>query len=125
MLFRSSTLEMADRTMNNDWSPNLPGLLTTTCPSARDEDAEINDDALLYPNPANTEINIQINANAVGTATIRIFDALGKEVMAPVSMEVSNIFHLAPIDISNLSAGNYFVRIDAPGFVHTLQFTRE
>ncbi len=121
----ASTLEMADRTMNNDWSPNLPGLLTTTCPSARDEDAEINDDALLYPNPANTEINIQINANAVGTATIRIFDALGKEVMAPVSMEVSNIFHLAPIDISNLSAGNYFVRIDAPGFVHTLQFTRE
>ena len=38
---------------------------------------------------------------------------------------VAKGFNLLILDINNLSSGNYFVRIDAPGVTRTLQFTRE
>ncbi|MEI7803453.1 MAG: T9SS type A sorting domain-containing protein, partial [Bacteroidota bacterium] len=124
----ASTLEMADRVMNNNWSPNLSGILSVTCPSAsKEEEEEIaaDDQPTLYPNPSSGETFIQVNASEYGKSTIRVFDAIGREVLQPQTETVLKGFNLLILDINKLSAGNYFVRIDAPGVTHTLQFTRE
>ncbi len=119
--------EMADRVMNNNWSLNLSGILSSTCPvvNAKIEEVESDVQPMLYPNPANSEAYIQINANDFGSSTVRIFDAIGREVMQPQINDVAKGFNLLILNTNNLSAGNYFVRIEAPGVTHTLQFTRE
>lgn len=122
----SSTLEMADRVMNNDWSLNLNGILSSTCPTTKIEDEnEASNETLLYPNPAQNETYIQINATEIGSSTITIYNSIGQQVLQTQKEVVMKGFNLLILDVSNLSSGNYFVRVDAPGVNSTLQFTRE
>lgn len=124
----ASTLEMGDRVMNNDWSYNLDGLLNKTCPEAKLESETVTEksvDNLLYPNPAQNETYIQVNASDFGTSTVTVFNAIGQQMMPTQIDEVEKGFNLLILDVNKLSSGNYFVRINAPGMNRTLQFTRE
>ncbi len=123
----SSSLEMADRVMNNDWSLNLNGILGSTCPNTEkleDETVELKE-GNLYPNPAQNEVYIPLNAGDFGTSNLTVFNSIGQQVMQTQNDAVAKGFNLLILDINNLSSGNYFVRIDAPGVTRTLQFTRE
>ena len=118
---------MADRVMNNDWSLNLNGILGSTCPNTEkleDETVELKE-GNLYPNPAQNEVYIPLNAGDFGTSNLTVFNSIGQQVMQTQNDAVAKGFNLLILDINNLSSGNYFVRIDAPGVTRTLQFTRE
>ncbi len=122
----ASTLEMADRVMNSDWSYNLPGVLNKICPEARTENVSSTvTENVLYPNPAASETYIQVNASDFGQSTLTVYNSLGQQMIPTQIDEITKGFNLLILDINNLSAGNYFVRIDAPGMNRTLQFTRE
>jgi hypothetical protein len=58
---------------------------------------------LVYPNPANTVINVQYLANS---ATVLVYDVLGNEVMKqPLVNKQSSL------DISHLQSGVYFIKV--------------
>ena len=61
---------------------------------------------VLYPNPANGAVTI---ANAEN-AQVTVFNILGQK-----TMETNNISNSETIDVSNLQAGTYFVRIAKEG----------
>jgi len=61
---------------------------------------------LLYPNPANNIIYLNLSEIAINQALIRIYDMHGKEVLTQ-SINQTNF----EIDISSLSSGVYFVNI--------------
>ncbi len=58
----------------------------------------------IYPNPANDFIEIQLSKNDMASYDIVILDITGKEI---ISQSISN----APIDISLLSNGMYFIKL--------------
>lgn len=58
----------------------------------------------VYPNPASSELNLRSDANI---ATVEIFDALGNVV---ATKDVSGFNLVSAINISDLTAGIYFVK---------------
>jgi len=63
---------------------------------------------IIYPNPANDNITIQLKNS--DPATISIINILGQEVKSTLSNNLQTTMH-----ISDLKAGMYFVRIDQKG----------
>lgn len=61
----------------------------------------------IYPNPAQNEINIS-NHSSLNTRSLVVFDSYGRIQKSNVDMNSQNI----SIDISNLSAGAYFIQMD-------------
>ncbi|MDH7445910.1 T9SS type A sorting domain-containing protein [Aquimarina sp. 2201CG14-23] len=62
---------------------------------------------LLFPNPTNSIINIKLSNNNFGKSTqIRIYDFMGKLIKKTTSQE-----ELIQINLENISAGNYFIRV--------------
>lgn len=59
----------------------------------------------VYPNPANDFLNIQSKGN-INIASVSIYNTLGQLVSATTD-------NTAAVDISNLSSGNYFVKINS------------
>jgi len=67
----------------------------------------------LYPNPANTLVNIIVNDNAYDSIRIQVFNSLGQRLQSAESNgQRTNNFSL---DVSNLAAGLYFINIDVDG----------
>ncbi|CAN5484586.1 hypothetical protein BH10BAC1_BH10BAC1_10520 [soil metagenome] len=67
-------------------------------------------DILVYPNPANKNVSIQFNTSEKKN-TIRIFNAMGQEVINTVSENV-----VENIDISNLYSGIYMINVNNKSF---------
>jgi hypothetical protein len=84
--------------------------------------AKIQDEVVLYPNPAHEEVNI-VYGNDAGVKNIAIYNLIGKvvSVFKPIGNSSAKLF------IDNLPQGIYFVRlIDAQGAViATRKFTRQ
>lgn len=65
------------------------------------------DDIQLYPNPANGELNISLN-EAITNASVRIVDALGREVLnSGMSLGTKKM----SLDISGLRSGHYVLQV--------------
>ncbi|MDT3740423.1 MAG: PKD domain-containing protein [Candidatus Kapabacteria bacterium] len=68
-----------------------------------------------YPNPANDEIQIKINANTSGNCNIKLYDLLGTEVMNIFEgMLESGTEKVFNISLSNLQTGTYYYTISSP-----------
>ena len=76
----------------------------------------MNFDFQIFPNPASTQITIQIKESELG-ATVVIFNSLGQEVLADRLNAVSQT-----LNIEKLSEGFYFLKME--GRVIRLQVTR-
>ncbi len=64
----------------------------------------------LYPNPANTRVNVLVGAPARDRITILIIDMSGKSVLQQlVNLEAGS--NTIPVDISKLSSGNFVVKL--------------
>lgn len=63
----------------------------------------------IFPNPAQGEVNISINSDVQGLVDISIIDLSGKVIKSINQLNSSNI----SINISDLSAGIYTIRIDS------------
>ncbi len=69
------------------------------------EDIDPAQNILVYPNPAISDLNVEITDN-IGAGNIEIYDAVGKQVASKLVESTINT-----LDLSNLNEGLYFVRI--------------
>jgi len=78
-------------------------------------------DAILYPNPANNELNVVYDASA-DIKNIAVYNIIGK-VMTVYKVTGSN----ANLNIENIPSGVYFVRLynDQGNVVVTRKFTKQ
>jgi hypothetical protein len=70
----------------------------------------------LYPNPAQTELNIVLPTHAV-TNSIEIYNSLG--------VKVQNYTNTQKVDISNLSVGIYFIKVRLNATYYTASFLKD
>lgn len=75
---------------------------------------------VLYPNPANTSINISIPQGKVLPENYTVYNNLG-QVMANGNITTDN----TNIDISGLANGIYFVKVNGGSTTETLQFVKK
>jgi hypothetical protein len=66
---------------------------------------ELSNQLILYPNPATTELNLQITSDLIGT-DVFVFDALGKQIHKQQILS-TNI----NINTSSFAVGNYVVKV--------------
>ncbi|HWY98359.1 MAG TPA: T9SS type A sorting domain-containing protein, partial [Bacteroidia bacterium] len=79
---------------------------------------------VIYPNPATELLNIELNTGGTVMAVlIRITDVSGKEIMEAKRALVGNT--TLPVNISNLAAGMYFVRIEAGTSIQVVKFIKK
>ncbi|MEZ5172977.1 MAG: T9SS type A sorting domain-containing protein [Bacteroidia bacterium] len=76
---------------------------------------------VIYPNPARNQVFISLPADAGKTGTLELFDMYGKLV------RVSNIILNNPnrIELTGLSSGIYFVKINSDSGIQTGRFVIE
>jgi hypothetical protein len=60
----------------------------------------------IYPNPASTSVNLQVNSNFIGKDFI-IYDALGKQIQKQKILSTNTT-----INASAFAAGNYVMKAD-------------
>ena len=66
---------------------------------------ELSNAMILYPNPATTELNLQITSDLIGT-DLFVFDALGKQILKQQILSTNII-----INTSSFAVGNYVVKV--------------
>jgi hypothetical protein len=66
---------------------------------------ELSNTLILYPNPATTELNLQITSDLIGT-DLFVFDALGKQILKQQILSTNTI-----INTSSFAVGNYVVKV--------------
>jgi len=72
----------------------------------------------VFPNPTSGIFNLRVMK--FENANIRVFDALGKEVLNSRMSDIQTV-----IDLSNQAKGLYFVHVDGAGFNYTQKVTVE
>ena len=69
-------------------------------------DTTLNISVKVYPNPANTALNIEMELNSGQVAFLELYNSLGQQVL---DKKLEN--NLTTIPIANLTAGIYYFRI--------------
>jgi PKD repeat protein len=71
----------------------------------------ISNDFVVYPNPANQQLNIKfLNNNNAGLLTVKIFDILGKNILSQQVDFGQNAEYM--IDVNGLNKGIYIVKLE-------------
>ncbi|MBK8683194.1 MAG: T9SS type A sorting domain-containing protein [Chitinophagales bacterium] len=81
---------------------------------------EISSGVTIYPNPASSQLTVEIENDNASEKHIEIMDALGRSVQT-----ISTSENIVVIDISNLSAGIYFVKLQQADIITLLKFIKE
>ncbi|NCC87812.1 MAG: T9SS type A sorting domain-containing protein [Clostridia bacterium] len=76
-------------------------------PTANPMQIELQMQTLVYPNPVEDLLNLQINGLKSETVAFQVFDAVGKLVLQETKSSSERIFQLK---VSQLTAGNYFIK---------------
>ncbi|MCS6824329.1 MAG: T9SS type A sorting domain-containing protein, partial [Cytophagaceae bacterium] len=71
--------------------------------------------SMMYPNPANDKVNIQLILNSVSDVKINITDLTGKELLSSTETNVSELN--ASLDVSSLHTGTYMVNYIVNGMM--------
>ncbi|MBN8571426.1 MAG: T9SS type A sorting domain-containing protein, partial [Ignavibacteria bacterium] len=72
-----------------------------------------------YPNPFNPKTNIKFSIPNSGFVSIKVYDAVGKEIKELVGEYRGAGNHVVTFDGINVSSGVYFYRIETNGFTDT------
>ena len=72
-------------------------------------------DIYIYPNPASSELNIEINERVVHAITFSIYDALGKKIFEKPLSYSNNTIAKLNLSTLNIAAGTYFVKLKIDG----------
>ena len=75
------------------------------------ESAEIVADLVLYPNPANNELNVSFSVNSVENAIVEIHELTGQIVQSHL-IKANDGSNLVMMDISKLASGIYFMKLN-------------
>ncbi|MFA6457287.1 MAG: T9SS type A sorting domain-containing protein, partial [Bacteroidota bacterium] len=105
---------------NTVFAGTLSGVFKTTRPTAVKENRlhivpEQYSLSQNYPNPFNPETNIEFHIPQNGFVTLKIYDALGREVALLVNDVMNAGVYTAKFDGSRLSSGVYYCRMTAGG----------
>ncbi|MCX6164851.1 MAG: T9SS type A sorting domain-containing protein [Ignavibacteriae bacterium] len=69
-----------------------------------------------YPNPFNPVTNINFQIPQTGFVTMKVYDALGKEVQTLIEQELKSGFYETKFNAENLSSGIYFYKLATDKF---------
>ena len=75
----------------------------------------------LYPNPSTERVNVRLNGGATGSASLSVYDLLGRKVKAVYDGVIAGETELS-IDVSELTNGLYLARAQSGSQVATRQF---
>jgi hypothetical protein len=89
--------------------PSVPGVLITV-PSALSSSLQ-NAEISLYPNPASSQVTLNIENSKSGVYVVQVFDLIGKPLIKQIVNAETKTSFKEMIDISTLSQGLYFVKI--------------
>ncbi|MEW5675221.1 T9SS type A sorting domain-containing protein [Flavobacterium enshiense] len=87
--------------------PIVTNTATTTIAALSTQDFEFGQYFSLYPNPVSNVLNIETK-QTIQVSSINIYNTLGQLVMV-----VPNAEQISKVDVSNLSSGNYFIKINS------------
>ncbi len=85
--------------------PIITNTASTTVTALNTNDFDFGNYFTVYPNPVKEVLNFEVNKE-IGVKSISVYNTLGQIVMA-----ITNVDNLKDIDVSNLTAGSYFVKI--------------
>lgn len=77
--------------------------------------------ARVYPNPATTTLNVELNASQNSDVNMSVFNIMGQKV-AEKNATVNTGINTLSINTNELSSGVYFVTVKANGFDKTMKF---
>ncbi|MFA9213274.1 MAG: S8 family serine peptidase [Candidatus Methylacidiphilales bacterium] len=83
----------------------------------------LNNEIVLYPNPANNYLNVKYLGNSIGTLDVKVFDILGKNVINQ-TINFANKDEQT-IDIAHLPKGIYIVKYSSANFTGNKIITKE
>lgn len=73
-----------------------------------------------YPNPFNPSTQVRFDLSEAGLTTLKIYNVLGQEVLAPIRAERLNVGqHFVNVDMNGLPSGVYLYRVESGNFVET------
>ena len=75
------------------------------------------------PNPARSSAQVQFELDATGPASLRLYDALGRQVATLAAGDFAAQTHTAELDVNGLASGVYVLRLEAAGEVATTRIT--
>jgi hypothetical protein len=76
-----------------------------------------------YPNPFNPTTVVGFQLSVVGDVTLKVYDALGREVATLVNERLSAGTHSVEFDASDLASGVYLYRLTVGGESFTKRMT--
>jgi hypothetical protein len=103
------------------WSHTWIGALWNPVGVEYEEGQPVTEYALTqnYPNPFNPSTQIKFALKESGYVTLKVYDALGKEVATLIKGDYASGSYNVSFDASGLSSGIYFYRLETGSFVQT------
>jgi hypothetical protein len=119
------TLKVGD-TFTNDASiyfdynfPIVTKLASSTFKTLGTQDFEFSSYFTLYPNPAQSVLNIS-SKESIEVQSISVYNTLGQLVLV-----IPNAEKVSKIDVSSLTSGNYFIKINSDKGTSNTRFVKE
>jgi Leucine-rich repeat (LRR) protein len=99
--------------------PILTNTAKSTFQTLGTQDFEFSDYFSLYPNPANDIVNIAAK-NSIEVKSMSVYDVLGQIVIAVLDAKT-----ISNIDVSKLSSGNYFLKMNTNKGTSNVKFIKK
>jgi hypothetical protein len=84
----------------------------------------IDEELLLFPNPASEEVRIEFNGNLGDHVSVTVLDANGR-VLKQVNKETVNNFLEIDLPVGDLKAGMYFIQVSGSQGIRLSQFIKQ
>lgn len=81
----------------------------------------IDHDILVYPNPTDGLLNVELSGFVDNEAQLEVYDLMGRNIYTG-SMNASKSFASSSIDLSGVPAGHYIVKVKTGASVYTKEF---
>lgn len=99
--------------------PIVTNTATTTIQALSRQDFKFSNYFKLFPNPVSSTLNIETK-DSIQISSINIYNTLGQLVLV-----VPNAQNLKMVDVSNLSSGNYFIKINSDKGTSNTKFIKQ
>ncbi len=99
--------------------PILTNKATSTFKTLSTQDFDFTSYFTLYPNPATADLNITAK-ETINVKSISVYNTLGQLVLV-----VTNADKVSKIDVSSLTSGNYFIKINSDKGTSNTRFIKE
>lgn len=99
--------------------PIVTNTATTTIAALSNQDFEFKNYFTLYPNPVSDRLNIDTK-DTIEVSSINIYNTLGQLVLV-----IPNAQNVKTVDVSSLTSGNYFIKINSDKGTSNTKFIKD